>query len=711
MSLIPFLRKHKSVRVSIYIGVMIWAIISFIAVLAFMSYYNRYFELRQKDVTHVVTSIFEKYELEAHVFSSMIDDAEDSLEETNFQEFTSNLMSIDDTIEYVQFSRNAGLFYVYPETFLDEVPSDIVSEFTLDEFSRFQASISDQSCFTTYNVVTDGSAETVYFHYPLIDDSDEYIGLVTLAVPTVNLLSQIPEDMKNNELVIRTAENVFLYGSEHLDNSFRDIEIQTDHLVYRISMDYRGEYYIDTIHMVIFATFLAIFPVLLILAISIIDKKKINDYITQIEYARSYSVGFGLKNDFSFYEDVENYIRNNITFFVVLSNFNNIKYINDKFGHLVGTELIVKAIKLIQGVLRHNTQMYHLGGSEYVFIIKAEGRPEVVNTLKRVLKIFERDITIDHLTTNISMSMGIVQFPQHGSTADALIKNAHLTLSNSRILNSNGFEFYQKENVNAVLVNQDFDQFVKHLNLELFEVYLMPIIDVKTNLIQGFECLTRAFNEFEEVLDTESVVNSLERNGRIQELDEIVFKKMLLMMRRINKHFDQEFFLSVNASALSFNENYVEKVIQLYEQENFTKGTIVLELTESYQVDDYDYLIRLFKRLNRVGIKTAIDDFGSGYSSLSYISKFPIYAIKVDKEYVRDYKVNSFNRTLFMTLQSIAKVLDCKLVAEGVDEPDTLEFLKENNCDMYQGYYFGKAVAFDQAIKMLQNNLNEFSKE
>ena len=111
------------------------------------------------------------------------------------------------------------------------------------------------------------------------------------------------------------------------------------------------------------------------------------------------------------------------------------------------------------------------------------------------------------------------------------------------------------------------------------------------------------------------------------------------MMRRINIEFpDNEYFLSVNASALSFNENYVNKVIALYEKENFSKGTIVLELTESYQVEDYNYLIKLFEKLNDRGIKTAIDDFGSGYSSLSYISKFPVYAIKVDKEYVKDYQ-------------------------------------------------------------------------
>lgn len=711
MSFFGFIREEKSVRLSIMVAFIVWFLIAFLVILGFRMNYNIYFDQKQKDIEFIVASIIEDYELETHVFSALLHDVDESLTEEDFNVFASNVVLTDPSIEYIMLTRNSEARYVYPSNLRSQTNDNIIGAFTLDDFSKFQESIAERSCFVTYEHVSDDVADKVLFHHPILDQDGDFLGLVTIGVVAENIILQIPDDFRNDELALQSSDNVFIYGNEHKTDTFRSTIVTGDHISFKLSLDYTGSFFDRTTYMVMIASFIASFPVLIILALSIVDKRKITSYLSEISYSRKYSIGTGLKNERSFYLDVENYIKNNLMFFVALGNFNNIKYLNDKFGHELGKDFISQAIKLIQGVLRHNTEMYHLGGAEYAFVIKAEGSPEVVNTLKRVLKVFERDITMDRITTNISMSMGVVEYPAHGKNVDELIKNAHMTLSNSRIQNSNGFEFYKKDNVKSLLVNRDFDNMVKNLNLELFEVYMMPIIDVETNLIQGFECLTRAFNEFDDVLDTESVVNSLERNGRIQELDEIVFKKMLLMMRRINKEFDREFFLSVNASALSFNEKYVEKVMNLYELENFTKGTIVLELTESYQVDDYDYLIRLFKRLNRVGIKTAIDDFGSGYSSLSYISKFPIYAIKVDKEYVRDYNVNSFNRTLFMTLQSIAKVLDCKLVAEGVDDPDTLEFLKQNNCDMYQGYYFGKAVTFNDGIKMIKQNIKEYGKE
>jgi len=182
-------------------------------------------------------------------------------------------------------------------------------------------------------------------------------------------------------------------------------------------------------------------------------------------------------------------------------------------------------------------------------------------------------------------------------------------------------------------------------------------------------------------------------------------------MKKLNKAIpEEEYYISLNASALSLNDEYVNNVIAANKAARFKKGQIVLELTESYQVEDYDYLIKLFRRLNESGIKVAIDDFGSGYSSLSYISKFPIYAIKVDKEYVRDYRDNNFNKTLLMTLKSIAEVLDCKLIAEGVDSPETLDFLKEFGCPSYQGYLFSKGLPYDDAIALVKNNLRKYKK-
>jgi EAL domain-containing protein (putative c-di-GMP-specific phosphodiesterase class I) len=206
-------------------------------------------------------------------------------------------------------------------------------------------------------------------------------------------------------------------------------------------------------------------------------------------------------------------------------------------------------------------------------------------------------------------------------------------------------------------------------------------------------------------MNTPDVINALERNGRIQELDTIVFQKVVQHRLILNERLPgNDLFLSVNASALSLNETFVNTIIEMFVQSGLPQGSIVLELTESYKVEDYEYLIRLFQRLDHAGIRTAIDDFGSGYSSLSYVSRFPVYSIKLDKTYVREYQQNRFNRTLFLTVRSISQVLGAKLVAEGVDDPDTLDFLRHNRCEFYQGFLLSPGVPFEDAVRMYEDH-------
>jgi len=441
------------------------------------------------------------------------------------------------------------------------------------------------------------------------------------------------------------------------------------------------------------------------------DKNTLKGLEADLDFRKNYDPETKLFNIDRLYKDVQEFIDEKKEFYLAFLNINNVKYINEKFGHKTTGELLRKTTSMIQRVLRQNSILYRYGGDEYVIVTIADSISEEKNLMRRVVNIFEGDIVSENIRARLGIQIGISKYPNNGYSVEELIKNAHLTASHVSNYDKESFLFFRQDRITNTLFDEDFDKMVAGLDLELFEVYMMPIVDVQSNLIQGFECLTRVFDDLGKRLNTEDVILSLERNGRIQILDEIVFKKMLLLMKKLNKAIpEEEYYISLNASALSLNDEYVNNVIAANKAARFKKGQIVLELTESYQVEDYDYLIKLFRRLNESGIKVAIDDFGSGYSSLSYISKFPIYAIKVDKEYVRDYRDNNFNKTLLMTLKSIAEVLDCKLIAEGVDSPETLDFLKEFGCPSYQGYLFSKGLPYDDAIALVKNNLRKYKK-
>ncbi|GEM_PF-2816888 len=698
MTFFHHLRQHRLVRESFVLLFLIWILITIFIGYGARNYNQLYYNNLQENIRYNLVDYIGEYE---HVMSALALFISESEEVTpsEFANFCGGFCATGEGIVLVTYAPAGIVEYVYPSSEIDAYDGfDVIGNFNVEEFTKFEQSRAAGTMFLTYD------DDAIIYHHPVKDDDDAFVGLISLRVDLALFQAGLPDVIADEDVVLVTGDQWYLLGSA-------DSPVDPDELVSTTlsGIDYRFyvSYYNDN-YDVVFTT-VAIAEVTLFLALAIIflliyrNHMQVIDLVERVEYSYHYSYETGLKNRQSLYEDFDDIRKANERFYIAYALFNNVKFINYKYGHEIGADVIRAAINLIQGVTRDNTTMYHIGGDEYAFVFSSSKRTEVQNTIKRILRVFDRDIVIKRIRTNISITLGVVNYPDEGVTIDELIKNAHLVLSQSKIQNTNDYVFFRSGVISDMITNQDFDDYVNHLNLQQFGVHLMPIVDCMSDRIVGFECLSRAKNEFNEQISTSSVISSLERSGRIQELDEIVFKKMLGYMQRINDQFpDNHLFLSANASALSFNEQFVETIIRYYREAKLKRGTIVLELTESYKVEDHDYLIRLFKRLNRVGIRTAIDDFGSGYSSLSYISKFPVYSIKVDKEYVRDYYKNEFNRTLFLTLQPIAKVLKCKLIAEGVDDPETLDFLRQNECEWYQGYLFSKGVPFETAMAMIE---------
>lgn len=410
-----------------------------------------------------------------------------------------------------------------------------------------------------------------------------------------------------------------------------------------------------------------------------------------------------LYNANQMYADVDLLIEGDRPFHFALGHLNNIKHINDRFGHDLGDKLLRKLSKMLLSVLPDGFRIYHFGGDEYVVIGEDKTSTHFSNTLNRILNVFDQDIIIDQCRMNLSMTFGVVAFPTSGKTVEQLVNNAHISIRDKLVGNKNTFYNYENSKFLERVEADDFDQYVKKLNLDGFSLFLMPVVETATNKIVAFECLSRFYDEFDQLVPTQKLIESLERVGRIQELDELIFKKMLMVKKKFEGLFEEDVVFSVNASAMSFNETYVDKVLELKNKVDI-KGTVVIELTESYKVDDYDYLLRLFRKLNDAGIEIGIDDFGSGYSSIGYIARFPLYAIKLDKRFVRDYKDSLFNQTLLKTLISISDVLGSVLVAEGVDTHETLAFLKEHKCPYYQGFLFNKGVVEDEVINLYKKH-------
>ncbi|MBN2605190.1 MAG: EAL domain-containing protein, partial [Bacilli bacterium] len=575
----------------------------------------------------------------------------DGVNQASFSVYMSNMLLEDNTVESILISPNGVIEFVYPEN-NQIIGQNFLMGKEIIALTQIEEAVQNDITYFDYNDTLD---EIVMIHPIYINGS--FYGYIDLNVSRINLIAQYAE-------FEGTHYNAVLYD-EHMPNN---ITQNSNYIIdEKLALDFPGLHleivffhdintYNNANLYLLFYTMIGFvfFGVLLSFVYFVVKSKEhLKEQVHSFEEYDQYSK---LPNSKKLFQYIDHLIKKRQVFYLAFGNLNNMKQINEKFGHNIGNELLLKIIELIHEVITSNTSIFHYGGDEYCVVIESDSKIEVKNILNRIDNIFETDIIVQSARANFSITFGVVNYPEHGTTTESLLQNATLVIKDPRIANKNVVVFYEKQHLFLDKVDNNFEKIVNKMDLELLEVYLMPIVETQTNHITGFECLTRAFDDNGKPMDTEQLVHVLERNGRIQELDEIVFKKMLKIMKRIIAQYENEIYLSLNASALSLNEEYVDNVIRYYKEANLSKGIIVLELTESYKVDDFDYLIRLFKRLNRAGIKIAIDDFGSGYSSLSYITRFPIYAIKIDKEYVRDFKNNEFNQTLIFTLTSIAEV-------------------------------------------------------
>lgn len=615
-----------------------------------------------------------------------------------FERFCTGLCT-SDLYQHVFYADAGIVTYVHPDTQMDElVDEDLLAGFNAASLTHLQDAIDTNGSF--YQI----QGNELLLLRPIIQE-DSFVGIIGVSVSIVDLVATITDVVEVDEVVFLIEDIPLSQRTPESMERLTLVPIDLMGIEFHVGHDFHGGWYDTTLRWSIVIE--VVLSGLLLTITWLLYRYRVGhlDYMQSMEHAKRHDGESGLKNRMSLNEEFQRLAPEVDGFFVAYGRFNNVKFIHYKYGYDIGSNLERAAIRLIEGVLRDGSTLYHLGGDEYIIVINTNHKHMANNTLKRVLRVFERDIVIKNIRTNISLSLGVVHYPKEGTTVEELIQNASLALGQSGNRNTNNVAFYDEVIHENVASLQEFDHLVSMLDLHRFELHFMPIARCEDNRIVGFECLSRAYNEFQETISTAEVINALERSGRIQELDTIVFQKVIDYKLRLNQTFpDNGLFLSVNSSALSLNEAFVERIIDIFQDSKLPSGSIILELTESYKVEDYDYLIRLFQRLDLAGIRTAIDDFGSGYSSLSYVSRFPVYSIKLDKTYVREYQQNQFNRTLFLTVRSIVQVLGAKLVAEGVDDPETLDFLRHNHCEYYQGFLLSQGVPYEDAVVMIAAN-------
>jgi EAL domain-containing protein (putative c-di-GMP-specific phosphodiesterase class I) len=307
---------------------------------------------------------------------------------------------------------------------------------------------------------------------------------------------------------------------------------------------------------------------------------------------------------------------------------------------------------------------------------------------------------------NIGCSIGISIFPEHGADAETLIKNADAAMYSAKANGRNNFRFFTEE-MNAQIVERLTLEKSLRLALDKKELFLMyqPQMDMATGRIVGLEALLRWQHPKLGLVPPDRFIRLAENSGLIMPIGEWVLRTACSQARKWQDEGLANVSVAVNVSAVQFRqEDFCELIRRVLRETRLAPEYLELELTESLLLANADVTSSVIQELKAMGLTLAIDDFGTGYSSFSYLRQFRVSRLKIDRSFVRDVAVNPDDAAITSAIISMAKSLNLKVIAEGVENEAQMSFLRAHECDEIQGYYFSKPLAVDQVADKLRLN-------
>jgi EAL domain-containing protein (putative c-di-GMP-specific phosphodiesterase class I) len=312
-----------------------------------------------------------------------------------------------------------------------------------------------------------------------------------------------------------------------------------------------------------------------------------------------------------------------------------------------------------------------------------------------------------HSTTSIGIALG----PNDDADVDALVKDADIAMYHAKELGRNNFKFYSAEMAAEVAEHMVLENQLRHaLDEDGFFLLYQPIVEISSGEIVGTEALLRWQHPQRGILSPEQFLTILEDSGLIKPVTQWVLQEASNQYKRFQQAGYPEVRMSINLSAVLLrNDSIFDLVINVIEQTHIDPTGLVVEITEDTLLEDLQVSEKALATLKSMGIRIALDDFGTGQSSLSHLRLEPIDIVKIDREFIRTIPENKSDSDLVDAVIAMAHKLHMKVVAEGVENEQQLEFLRWHKCDAIQGYYYSKPCSGEQVLSLLTNNTKSIS--
>ncbi|ATU95193.1 histidine kinase (plasmid) [Phyllobacterium zundukense] len=381
---------------------------------------------------------------------------------------------------------------------------------------------------------------------------------------------------------------------------------------------------------------------------------------------------------------------------VVFVDLDNFKTVNDRLGHTAGDELLKIVASRMVNCVRPIDAVVRLGGDEFVLLlVDLAASPDAISIiLHKLMAAVTEPIAIEGHEFNITCSMGVATFPQDGSDAETLLKNADAAMYQAKNGGRDSFQFFTPEmNTKAHERFAMQDAIRKGIARSEFYLDYQPQVDLRSGRIFAVEALVRWRHPVLGVLSPAQFISLAEETGLIVPLGDWVLNEACRQNKAWQDAGLAHLSVSVNVSARQFQEkDWPGRVIRALEENGLEAEYLELELTESLLMRNVDQAIATMKELQVLGVHFAIDDFGTGYSSLSALKSLPVSRLKIDQSFVRNLAHDEDDRSIISAVISLGQRLNMLVIAEGVETEDQLAFLRANGCDEAQGYHFSRPI-------------------
>lgn len=396
--------------------------------------------------------------------------------------------------------------------------------------------------------------------------------------------------------------------------------------------------------------------------------------------------------------------RKHLKLAVLILDIDRFKLIIDTLGHTYGDMLLKVVADRIKNCLRQGDTVARLGGDSFLILLPELMREDVAAIVaQKLAKVFSRPFMLGEHEVFVSVSIGIALYPTDGEAAESLVKHADSAMHHAKELGGNNYQFF----TNSLNLRANDRLFVENglriaMEREDFVLYYQPQVDLRTGKIVSAEALIRWQFPEKGLIPPGQFIPVAEETGLILAIGEWVLRKACSQVKSWQTFGCPQVRIAINLSAKQFKQpNLVTVIAKILAETGFDPNYLELEITESIMVENLELTVSTLQSLKNMGIRISIDDFGTGFSSLSYLSRLPIDTLKIDQSFIKEIDTNQKGAEIASSIIGLAHNLKLNVIAEGVETRVELEFLRKNACDQIQGYLFSKPVPAKEFGEML----------